>query len=245
MLHLDLCHFKNFLKEKDSFFCPLWYILCKCGSSFLQVLLAAAQNYLFAGIFACTSLLILNFWNPNLKSHMKKTHHANNNHVSNKEEMCVSLKKKRFASRMSCSMPGSQTQRFLCGQSWAFWVGYMEPPEVGQLRRFWLSCCCAATQSYEGTWWYDIHVPGLLLCCWVLHWSHFCGVTCDFGPFTDSDHCVVWLMVGTPRGVHRATCLPCGNGEAEESIQLGLWQRRGVWREGAGVLRATSLCSVL
>jgi len=25
---------------------------------------------------------------------------------------------------------GSQTQRFLCGQSWAFWVGYMEPPEA-------------------------------------------------------------------------------------------------------------------
>ena len=44
----------------------------------------------------------------------------------------------------------------------------------------------------------------------------------------------------TPRGVYRATCLPCGNGEAEESIQLGLWQRRGVRREGAGVLRATS-----
>lgn len=33
---------------------------------------------------------------------------------------------------------------------------------------------------------------------------------------------VVLLMLVTSRGVYRATCLPCGNGEAEESIQLRL-----------------------
>ena len=143
-----------------------------------------------------------------------------------KEVNCVSLcfRKK---SRISCTVPGSQTQRFLCGQSWAFWVGYMEPPEV-------------AKSSFEGYGfvvvfptqkWRHMVIrhsrswPSSLLLGFAMEpfLSHFCIIHVPLQTVI----LVVLLMLVTSRGVYRATCLPCGNGQAEESIQLRLRQRRG------------------
>ena len=62
---------------------------------------------------------------------------------------------------------GCKTQRFLCGQSWAFWVGFVEPDEV-QHNAWYHSF--RKLFFFWGTWWHHFHLHGLLLCYWPVQW---------------------------------------------------------------------------